>query len=114
MSQALRDAMYFLEGLENGNLPAQNVAKAAEPIDPLVIYLIFKYLRERYPASQTQGAGVVERLVGITTNHPELVKKAQKGEKDPLREWFEESYSMREFFSDPEKMLEMVLEKIDS
>ncbi len=114
MSQELRDALYFLEGVENGNLPLQTIAKAAEPCDPLIIYMVFRFLRERYPAHDAQATGVVERLVNLTTDYPELVKKAQTGERDPLKEWFDESYAMRQFFANPEEMLKLVLEKIDS
>ena len=56
----------------------------------------------------------MSRLLEFSSLYPEIVKKAQEGEQDPLREWFEDSFNFQDFYSQPEKMINLLLEKIES
>ena len=77
------EADYFLTGIEDGNLTHEKAAKAADSIDPALLYFIIRYLREKYPPTDPSSSGVLERLVQLTSTHPNIVKKSKEGESDP-------------------------------
>ena len=86
----------------------------ADQIDSLIVFFIFKFLREKYGPGHPSSQGVMSRLLEFSSLYPEIVKKAQEGEQDPLREWFEDSFNFQDFYSQPEKMINLLLEKIES
>ena len=104
----------LLTGLESGNLPLSECFTLADQIDSLLVYFTFRFLREKYGAGHPSAQGVASRLLEFSNLYPEIVKKAQEGEKDPLKEWFEDSFSFQEFYPEPEKMMTLLLEKIES
>lgn len=106
-------AKLFLDSLENGSKPIPEIRQFGEQIDPIYVYFVFRYLREKHQR-QPQSEGVLNRLVQISSESEKLVKMARQGEKDLLREWFDDSHSMREFFGDSDKFLELIYDKINS
>jgi hypothetical protein len=108
-----REGLRLLSGLENGNLTSADAFNVADQRDPVIVYFILRYLREKYPATQPAGAGVARRLVELTTTYDGVVAKAKQGEKDSIREWFDDTYSLREFFDKPEELMDLIVEKIE-
>lgn len=108
-----RDMMRLLEGIEMGTLPAADAYNVADKLDPLIVYFVFRYLRERYPASDPNSQGVTERLIEITRTYDDLVKKSQKSESDPVVEWFNDTYNMREWFDKKEDFVGLIVEKVE-
>jgi hypothetical protein len=102
-----------LSGIEDGNMSPYDCYLILEQLDPLIIYFVLRYLREKYPHTHPQSQGVMARIIEITNTYPDIVKKAQKGEKDSLREWFDDAYNMRQFFADPEGFVELIVEKVE-
>tara|TARA_B100001094_G_scaffold285266_1_gene299306 strand:+ start:87 stop:398 length:312 start_codon:yes stop_codon:yes gene_type:complete len=102
-----------MEGLENGTLHTAEAFAIAEELDDLLIYFILRFLREKYHSNTPEGPGVMARILDLSQNHPSIVQKSQMGEKDILREWFDETFNMQEFFPDPEKLLHTIIDKIE-
>jgi hypothetical protein len=109
----MNQAKYLLSGLENGTLSSSKAYTIAAELDPVLIYFTIRFLRENYPTSHPDGQGVMERLLELTSIHPELVTKSKKGEKDPIREWFDDTHSISEFRNRAEEFIEFIYEKID-
>jgi len=107
-------ALWLLNGIENGTINATEAYKTAKELDPLLIYFVFRYLREKYPPSNPQAGGIIERLVELTSTYDDLVASSRQGEKDPIREWFDDAYELRNYFSNPEELMAMLVEKIES
>ncbi len=109
-----RESLRILEGLENGTMSTADAYNALEKRDPLVVYFIIRYLREKYPASNSSSAGVNGRLVELTSTYSNIVATAKKGEKDPIREWFDDTYGLGEFYSKAGELIDLIIEKIES
>ena len=109
----LRDAQWTLDAIENGTATAATIYKTASGLDPVLVYFIFRYIREVYTPTNPAATGVMERMVELTRTYDDLVKKSKAGEKDSIREWFDDTYRMREFQGKPAEMLEMIVEKIE-
>ena len=109
----IREGARFLSGLENGNLSAADLYNIADKRDPVLVYFVLRYLREKYPPSVESSQGVTQRVIELTSTYADVVKKAKSAEKDPMREWFDDTYSMRDFFDKPEGFVEMIVEKLE-
>ena len=75
--------------------------------------LTFKYLRKKYPPSRPEAAGVVGRLVDLSGTYPKVVEMVKEGEEDPMCEWFEDTYTYREYFDSPEDFIELIVNKLE-
>lgn len=107
------EALRLLIGIENGTMAMADAYQIAEACDPVIIFFIFRYLREKYHAQNPMSAGIISRLVDLTSNYPILIKKSQKGENDIITEWFNDTYNIREFFSSPKELVEIIVDKIE-
>lgn len=107
------EAVYLLDGLERGTMNASDVYNKLKDYDPVLIHFYIRYLRDKYPPTHQAAEGVMTRLLDLTNTHADIVEKARKGEKDIIREWFDETYSMREFFNDKEKFFTLLIEKLE-
>ncbi len=108
------DALRLLDGIEEGGSSSNDLFNLGHELDPLLVFFVFRYVREKYPPSSPSSQGVVERLLELSTNYADLVAKAKKGEEDPLVEWFDDAFELRDYFSNPERLIEMLCEKMDS
>lgn len=108
-----REGLRLLNGLENGTLTTADAFNIADKRDPVIIYFVMRYLREKYPASSPAALGVNQRLVELTGTYDSLVSKAKKGEKDPIREWFDDTYELKQFFDKPGELIDHLVEKIE-
>ena len=68
-----REALRLLSGLENGTMNTADAFVLAETLDPVLVYLIVRYLRESYPASDPAATSVLERVVALTSGHAAFV-----------------------------------------
>ena len=50
--------------------------------------------RQQREVARCAAAGVVQRLIELTGTYDSIVKASKEGESDPMREWFDDSYSM--------------------
>lgn len=114
MDHEKQESLRLLNGLESGSLSIADAYSIADKRDPLIVYYVLRYLREKYPASAPASSGVVGRIVELTKTYDKLVKKAKDGEHDSLREWFDDTYDLRSFFNNPEKLVDTLIEKIES
>lgn len=110
----LRNAQWTLDAIENGSATPATIYKTAAELDPVSVYFIFRYIREIYTPSHPAATGVMERMVELTRTYDDLVKIAKKAEKDPIKEWFDETYRIKEFQGRPHDLLEMIVDKIES
>ena len=113
IEQEKRDGLRLLLGLENGTLNTADAFNVADKRDPVLVYFILRYLREKYPAGTPSSQGVLTRILELTSTYSDLVKKAKAAEKDPMREWFDDTYSMREYFDNGEEFVEMIVDKLE-
>jgi hypothetical protein len=109
----LRNAQWTLDAIENGTATAATIYKTAAELDPVSVYFIFRYIREIYTPTNPAATGVMERMVELTKTYDDLVKIAKKGEKDSIREWFDDTYRMRDFQGKPHELMELIVEKIE-
>jgi hypothetical protein len=100
--------------MEAGTLPPADAWALTSKMDPVLIYFVLRYLREKYPPSDPKSAGVAQRLVALTSTYDDVVKKSKQGEKDVIREWFDDSHEMHEFYSSPAQLIAVLVDKIES
>ena len=113
-STDLDTARRLLRGLENGGMKTADARILAEDLDPVLVYVIVRYLREVYPASDPAATAVLERVVALTSSWPGMVAKSQEGEQDSVSEWFSSEHTFGEFRSRGTAMLEIVVDKLES
>lgn len=109
----LRNAKWVLHALESGTSNSADIYKTASQLDPVSIHFIFRYMREKFSPEHPAAAGVQERMVNLTATYDDLVKMSKKGEKDPIREWFDETYRVKEYLNKGDELLEMIVDKIE-
>ncbi len=114
IDQEVRESLRLLNGLEKGTLTAADAFNVADSRDPVIVYFVLRYLREKYPASSPASQGVTSRLVELTGTYDSVIKASKKGEKDSIREWFDDTFEIREFFDKPTELMELLVEKIES
>jgi hypothetical protein len=106
-----RLAARLLEVVEDGTLSVIDIRALYDEADPALVYLIFAWLRVRYPASHSAADGVLGRIVGACGSS-RVARKVKEGEKDGIVTWFEETYEYRELARD--EFIGVVVEKLES
>lgn len=105
-----RVAAHLLSVVEDGTLEVRDAGLLFEDADPALVYLIFAWLRDRY-TGHSAAEGVLGRIVGILQVNPRVAKLMKTGEKDPLVEWFEETWDYREL--DRDAFISLVVDKLE-
>ena len=108
-SQSIR----FLSGLESGTLSSSDAYNIVKDKDPVLVYFLLRYLKDKYSASQPEAAAVHGRLLELTTTYDDIKKMLRAGEQDAMREWFDDSYSVREYQRDPEAYVDLIIDKLE-
>jgi len=108
------EAMRLLRGLENGGLDGVDARILAEDLDPVLLYVIVRYLREVYPATDPAASPVLERVVKLTSTYPKMVEKSKEGEQDPVSRWFESESSYRDFRGHGEELVDLIIDKLET
>jgi hypothetical protein len=109
-----KDAVRLLRGLEDGKMTTSEAGMLADELDPVLVYCILRYLREVYPASNPAASGVLDRVVALTENNPQLVTKSKEGERDSVSEWFSSEHSFTDFRGRGDEMVELMVDKLES
>jgi hypothetical protein len=107
-------AIRLLRGLENGGMSATDAGALGAELDPVLVYVIVRYLRDVYPASNPAANAVLDRVVAMTNAWPELVAKSKEGEGDVVSAWFESEYSFGDFRDRGEHLIELIVDKLES
>lgn len=110
-AQEQQDALYLLQGIENGTLGTSTAARRIEEADPALAYFIVTWLRERYGRDHPAAEGVVGRLVELTSGYSSVRDQLREGKSDSIVTWFEEEYSYRDF--DAQRFVELIVEKLE-
>ena len=95
-------------------MSAADARTLAERLDPVLVYVIVRYLREVYPASHPAATAVLDRVVALTTAWPELVARSTAGEHDVVSKWFVSEYSFTEFRNRGAELIELIVDKLES
>lgn len=111
--QEQQEAERLLAGLENGGMTTESAQVIAQDLDPVLIYVIVRFLRETYPASDTAATAVLERVVAMTSN-PAIIRNCKIGEQDPISRWFVMDYTFREFRGRGPELIALIADKLDS
>ncbi len=109
-----REALRLLSGLENGTMNTADALVLAETLDPVLVYLIVRYLRESYPASDPAATSVLERVVALTSGQAAFVQKCRDGENDSVSQWFEAEHSFGTFRGQSEQLVDVIVDKLES
>jgi len=108
------EAMRLLKGLEDGSVDAVDARILAEDLDPVLLYIIVRYLREVYPATDPAASPVLERVLKLTSTYPKMVEKSKAGEQDPVSRWFESESSFRDFRGRADELIELIIDKLET
>ena len=114
MNSQIRESVRFLDGLEGGTLAIGDAFIILDQLDDVLINLMFNYFRKKASRDPAQYSGLTQRLVELTSTYPELVKRMNQGASDPIVEWFMETYSFNNFYNEPEEMITIIVEKLES
>ena len=110
----IRESVRFLDGLEGGTLSTGDAFIILDQLDDVLINLMFNYFRKKASRDPSQYSGLTQRLVELSSTYPELVSRMNGGAKDPIVEWFMETYSFNSFYNDPEEMVTIIVDKLES
>lgn len=113
INSQIREGVRLLEGLEDGVLNSSDCYNIVDSLDDVLVSLIIKYLRKKYPPSKPEAAGVMGRLVDLSGTYPKIVQIVKEGEEDPISEWFQESYAFRDYYSDPDEFVSLIVNKLE-
>jgi len=109
----VRESLRWLDGLEAGTQSANDLFFLAEKLDPVLISLMIRYLRKKYPSAKPEAAGVLARMLELTSTYPQLVKKTREAEQDPITEWFLDTYSFADFYNKPNELVQLIVDKLE-
>ena len=109
--QEQRAALRILEGIENGTMTTSESFSLVDEADPVLVYLLFTWLRKRY-ANDVNADAVIGRLVAISDRYPSVSEKMKEGQADPVVEWFEDGYSYRDLGS--KEFVALIVDKLES
>ena len=107
-------ALRLLAGLENGEIGTADASVIAETLDPVLLYMIVRFLRETYPASDPAATAVLHRVVEFTSSGSAVVQKCKEGEEDSVSEWFEMEHAFGDFRGRGAELIELITDKLDS
>ena len=103
----------WLKGIEDGSLHLSDAFHQASQLDAALVFLMTRYLREKYKANDPVSTRVLARLVELSSMYPVFIKQCKIGEKDVIVEWFIDSYKFSDFFKNPEAFIQLIVEKLE-
>jgi hypothetical protein len=109
-----RLAARFLQGLETGGVPTAELQILAQDLDPVLVHVVVRYLRENYTVSNPAASAVLQRLMRLTSSYPGLVERAKEGERDAVSAWFAANHTYREFRGRGRELVDLVVTKLSS
>lgn len=109
----INEGLRLLIGLEEGQMSAVEAYRIANDRDPLLVYFVIKYLREKYSPGNPASEGVMGRVLELTQTYDSIAKACRESEKDILVEWFDDAYSVKDFYKKPQEYMKLIVEKIE-
>ena len=106
-----RTARRILAGIEDGKPSVSATFDLINEAEPVLVSLIFGWIRAWYPSSHPAADGVLGRLAELCTKHPKAARMAKEGESDSIVAWFEDQYGYRDFRAD--EFVELIVEKLE-
>ncbi len=107
-------ALRLLNGLEMGGLDPSEGRILAEDLDPVLVHVIVRFLREAYPATEPAARPVLERVVALTHAYPGIVAQAREGEADPVSSWFTSAHTFAEYRNRGDVLIDLIVAKLES
>lgn len=108
-----REINRFLDAIEDGNLSTADAYNILRTIDPLMGYFLLTYLREKHPVNAETSHGPGERLLALLSTYSDIAKLTKKPIDDPMIEWFDDTYSYRQFFKNRDEFVNILIEKFE-
>lgn len=102
---------HLLAALEDGVLSTSDTRMKYEEADPAMVALYFGWLRAHYHPGHSAAEGVLGRIVDLCNASPKVARMAREGAKDPIVEWFEDTYDYRDL--DRQEFVATVVEKLE-
>jgi len=109
--QEQREALYLLEGIENGTVRTADAAHIISQADPALVYFVLTWIRQRYSGDHPAAEGVLGRIVELTSRHPSVKAKMREGKADPIVGWFEEEHGYRDLQRN--EFVALIVEKLE-
>ena len=109
--QEKQEALTILQGIELGEMTAEESYELLNAADPVFVYLVFKWLKKHYHRDHDNHEIVRARLKSVRNSYRSLTRKAKQGEEDPLVEWFEGSHRYDELKA--EDFIDLIVEKLE-
>lgn len=109
-----RDALRLLAGLEKGDVPFADLPVLVEQLDPVLVHVVFSFVRAVHPASDPAASAILERLVRLSSASAEAVRKNREGARDPIARWVESEHDYRAFKGRGADLIDLVVDKLDS
>ncbi len=109
----INEGLRLLIGLEEGRMSAVEAYRIANEREPLLVFFIIKYLREKYPSSNPASEAVLGRVLELTQTYDSIATACKEGEKDILNEWFDDAHDVKEFNKRPQEYMKLIVEKIE-
>lgn len=103
----------FISGIEDGSVNSDELYNLLIEFDPLLANFLLRYLREKYPANREGNDGASSRLIELLTRYPDLAKLANKPQDAVFCDWFDDTYSMKEFFNNPKGFVDTIVDKLE-
>jgi hypothetical protein len=104
-------ALRILEGITEGTMTSADSFGLIEDADPVLIYLIFTWIRSHYGPNHDASEAVIGRLAEISNRYPAVAAKMKEGQGDPVVEWFEDAYSYRKL--EANEFIELIVDKLE-
>lgn len=106
------DVLSIISAIEDGTKATADIYSLVLKFDPLLNYFLLKYLREKHPITD-RNSGAGERLLDLVKTYPDIGRLATPPKNEPMVEWFDESYSTRTYFSNPEEYVNLIVDKLE-
>jgi hypothetical protein len=107
-----RDVNRLMDAVEEGALPTADAYNIIREFEPLLAYFVLYYLREKHHVTESH-SGPGERLLALVSTYPDVAKVAKKPANDPFVEWFDDTYSLSEFFSNRDGFVDTIIDKLE-
>jgi len=105
-------AIDLIEKIEDGRMSSSDAYMIIERLDPLLAYFCLRFLREKY--SHQSGSAAINCITEIVSTYEDVKKMMKEGAADPMNEWFDDGYTVREYSADPDGYVDLIIEKLES
>ena len=109
-----RNAVRLLSGLEDGDVPFADLPVLIEQLDPVLVYVLFSFLRAVHPVADPAASAILERVVRLTTGSAEAVRKNREGGQDPVSRWFESEHEYHGYKGRGRELVDLIVDKLES